>query len=87
MKKKNSPYNHPSFSSWMSRVMVSPSSKLRSVSLLPAVWGKMVLTLGLLPTLRPDDWDVDRLDRLTSPRLPWSGGDSRWMTSVTSVKT
>lgn len=71
----SSPYSQPSFSSWMSKAMMSPSSKLRSVLLLPAVWGKMVLTRGFLPTLRPDDWDVDR-DRLTSPRLPWSG-DSR----------
>lgn len=69
----SSPYNQPSFSSWMSRVMMSPSSKLRSVWLLPAVWGKMVLTRGFLLILRPDDWDVDR-DRLPSPILPGSGG-------------
>lgn len=67
----SSPYSQPSFSSWMSRVIMSPSSKLRSVGLLPAVWGKMVLTRGFLPTLRPDDWDAER-DRLPSPRLPWS---------------
>lgn len=69
----SSPYSQPSFSSWMSRVMMSPSSKLRSVSLLPAVWGKMVLTRVFLLTFRPDDCDVD-LDRLPSPILPWSGG-------------
>lgn len=68
----SSPYSQPSFSSWMSRVMISPSSKLRSVLLLPDVWGKMVLTRTFFPTLRPDDWDADR-DRLSSPRLPWSG--------------
>lgn len=69
----SSPYSQPSFSSWISRLMISPSSKLSRVLLLPDVWGKMVLTRCFLPTLRPDDWDVDR-DRLPSPRLPWSEG-------------
>lgn len=68
----NSPYSQPSFSSWISRVMMSPSSKLRSVGLVPAMWGKMVLTRDLLLRLRPDDCDTE-WDRGNSPILPWSG--------------
>lgn len=52
--------------------MTSPSSKLRSVGLLPAMWGKMVLTRDFLLRLRPDDCDTE-WDRLNSPMLPWSG--------------
>lgn len=71
----SSPYSHPSFSSLMSSMMMSPSSKDRSVSLLPAVWGKMVLTRGFLPTFSPEPIDTDR-DRDRLPLfsiLPWSG--------------
>lgn len=68
----NSPYIQPSFSSWISRVMMSPSSKLRRVGLVPAMWGKMVLTRDLLLRLRPDDCDTE-WDRGNSPMLPCSG--------------
>ena len=63
---------------------MSPSSKLRSVSLLPDVWGKMVLTRCFLATLRPDDWDTDRC-RLSSPRLPWSGGSTGSQSHIRDV--
>lgn len=56
----------------MSRVMTSPSSKLSSVGLLPAWWGKMVLTRDFLLRLRPDDCDTE-WDRGNSLTLPWSG--------------
>lgn len=72
----SSPYIQPSFSSLMSRVIISPSSKLRSVGLLPAMWGKMVLTRDLLVRLRPDDCDTE-WGRLNSPMLPCSGDKIR----------
>ena len=49
--------------------------------MLPAVWGKMVLTRDFLLMLRPDDMDVD-LDRLSSPRLPWSEGSEESQTQT-----
>lgn len=61
--------------------MMSPSSKLRSVGLLPAVWGKMVLTRGFLAMLRPDELDVER-DRVPSPRLPWSANSRGWKNTL-----
>lgn len=68
-----SPYIHPSFSSGMSRMMTSPSSKLSSVLLLPAVWGKMVRTRGFFTMLlRPVATDTD-LGRLFSSTVWWSG--------------
>lgn len=51
---------------------MSPSSKLSSVGLLPAWWGKMVLTRDFLLRLRPDDCDTE-WDRGNSLMLPWSG--------------
>lgn len=69
----SSPYIQPSLSSGMSRAMTSPSSKLSSVLLLPAVWGKMVRTRGLFTMLlRPVATDTD-LARLLSSLVPWSG--------------
>lgn len=73
----SSPYIHPSRSSGMSRTMTSPSSKLSSVLLLPAVWGKMVRTRGLFTILlRPVATDTD-LARLFSSLFPWSGREGR----------
>ena len=69
----SSPYIHPSFSSGMRRTMTSPSSKLSSVLLLPAVWGKMVRTRGRFTMLlRPVATDTD-LERLFSSLIPCSG--------------
>lgn len=82
----SSPYSQPSFSSEMSRVMMSPSSKLRSVVLLPAVWGKMVLTRCFLVMFRPEDSEVD-LVRLSSPRLPWSGEGNHSYTTTLMKET
>lgn len=68
-----SPYIQPSLSSGMSRTIMSPSSKLSRVLLLPAVWGKMVRTRGLFTILfRPVATDTD-LARLLSSLFPWSG--------------
>lgn len=67
-----SPYIHPSLSSGMSRTIMSPSSKLSRVLLLPAVWGKTVRTRGLFTILfRPVATDTD-LARLLSSLFPWS---------------
>lgn len=64
----SSPYSHPSRSSWISSVIMSPSSKLSRVWLFPAVWGKIVCTLLFLATSIPLDTDAD-LDRLFPSRL------------------
>lgn len=76
----SSPYIHPSLSSGISKMMTSPSSKLINVLLLPALWGKMVRTRGLLTTLlRPVATDTD-LDRAGSSMLLWSDTDNKDMT-------
>lgn len=61
---------------------MSPSSKLRSVGLVPAVWGKMVLTRDFLLRLRPDDCDIER-DMVNSLMLPWSADEI----GITETKT
>jgi len=81
----SSPYSHPSRSSWISSVIMSPSSKLSRVSLLPAVWGKIVCTLFFLATSIPLDTDVD-LERLFPSRLSRSVNIKARATSVTITK-
>lgn len=63
----SSPYSQPSFSSGISSVMMSLSSKLSSVLLFPDLWGNMVRTLGLLSMwLRPVAIDTDLDSPLSS---------------------